>query len=57
MASLYWICGRGLSDWYRHVPDGLFYSSILFDLVYLVTLGSLLLYLFLRFDRISGRSE
>jgi len=57
MASLYWICDRGLTNWSRHVPDSLFWSSIAFDMSYAVFLGSMLLYLFLRFDRISGRSE
>jgi len=57
LATLFWLCDRGLSNWHPTTPDRILLNAALLGGLYSAILLLLLLHLFLRFDRISGRSK
>ena len=57
LAHVVWISDRGFSYWHRYVPETLLSNAVILTGLYTVMIALLLLYLFGRFDRISGRSE
>jgi ABC-type transport system involved in multi-copper enzyme maturation permease subunit len=57
LASVVWLSDRGFSYWHRTVPESLLSNAVILIGLYALMIAVTLVYLFERFDRISGRSE